>query len=160
MELKSKRHSIDSLFTFLLLLVFTMFTLILAGMGAAVYKNSSVHLDENYTSRTAVSYAAEKIRQHDRTDSIFLTEVEQIPALALCDTIDGEEFLTYIYFYDNSLCELFIRKENEPTAAMGSRLVPLSDFSIEKTDASFFTVRAVSPEGNALSMTIHSRTGN
>lgn len=160
MHLKQKRHSIDSLFTFLLILVFTMFTLILAGMGATVYRNSAAHLDENYTSRTAISYVAEKIRQHDRTDNIALTDLDGIPALVLSDTIEGEEFLTYIYFYDNSLCELFIRKDYEPSADMGSRLVSLSDFSITQTAPQLFTVCAVSPEGNELSMIIHSRTVN
>ena len=155
MQPKQKRHSTDSLFTFLLLLVFTLFTMILAGMGAAVYKNSAAHLEENYTSRTAVAYVSEKIRQNNRAGSIFLTEVEELPALALRETIDENTFITYIYFYDNALCELFIREESEPSAALGTKLVSLSDFSITETQPQLFTIRAVSPEGNELSMVVN-----
>ncbi len=160
MHLRQKRHSIDSLFTFLLLIVFSMFTLILAGTGAAVYKNSAAHLEENYTSRTAVAYVAEKIRQHDLSDSIWLTDVEQHPALALRTTAEEAEFITYIYFYDGFLCELFIRAESEPSAALGSRLVELSSFEIRESEPQLFCITAVSPEGNELSMTVHLQAGS
>ena len=55
MNLKQKTHSGDTLFSILLLLVFTVFTLMLADTEAAVYKNSTSHLNENYTSRTAIA---------------------------------------------------------------------------------------------------------
>lgn len=160
MNQNSSRHSISSFFTFLLLLVFMLFTLMLTGTGAAIYKNSSAHLEENYTSRTAVSYVTEKIRQHDQNGCIFLTEVEQLPALALSDTIQGEDYITYIYFYDQSLCELFIRKEQTPSAALGNRLTALSSFSIEQTKPQLFTIHACSLNGKELSASVYSRTGN
>lgn len=154
-----KRHATDTLFTFLLLLSFCLFTMVLSGMGAAVYKNSSAHLEENYTSRTAVAYVTEKVRQHNTAGSIFLSEVEGIPALALRDTIENSDFLTYVYFYENHLCELMTRAENTPTAQMGTPLVELSSLDIRladhSQDSSLLRVTAVSPEGNTLSAILH-----
>lgn len=157
-----KRHQADSLFTFLLLLIFALFTLVLAGTGGAVYKNGVTHLNENYTSRTAIAYVSEKVRQHDSRNDVFLTSVEDLPALGLRDVFDGEAFLTYIYFYDGCLRELFVRENTAPMASSGTKIVELSSFTIEndgmngQTDTgSLFTVTAVSPEGDALSLFIH-----
>lgn len=53
--MKPIRHTADTLFAVLLLLTFSLFAFLLAGTGAAVYKNSASYLEENYTSRTAVA---------------------------------------------------------------------------------------------------------
>lgn len=159
MNLKQKTHSGDTLFSILLLLVFTVFTLMLAGTGAAVYKNSTSHLNENYTSRTAIAYISEKIRQHNSAEDIFLSDVEGTAALALRETIDGETYLTYIYHYDEALCELFVRKDTEPILLSGSAIVELEDLEISMEPASqqgsILSITAVSPEGNSLSMMIY-----
>ncbi len=162
MRAKPKNHSIDSLFAFLLLLTFSLFTLMLAGMGSAVYRNGAAYLDENYTSRTAVAYVSEKVRQHDEAGSIFLTSVGELPALAFRDTIDGESFLTYVYFHDGALRELFISEDREPEAEMGSRIVELSSFSVEQAapedggdGVGMLSVTAVSHRGNSLTLLIH-----
>ena len=41
MNQKKGLHTADSLFSFLLLLVFSLFTLLLSGTGAAIYRNSA-----------------------------------------------------------------------------------------------------------------------
>ena len=55
MNSKPTRHSIDTLFTFLLLLSFLLFSLLVAGTGSIVYQNGTDSLNKNYTSRTALS---------------------------------------------------------------------------------------------------------
>ena len=62
MNSKPTRHSIDTLFTFLLLLSFLLFSLLVAGTGSMVYQNGTDSLNKNYTSRMALSYLAEKLR--------------------------------------------------------------------------------------------------
>jgi hypothetical protein len=124
------RHTFDSFFTFLLLLVFALFTLLLCAMGSSIYRNGVAHLNENYTSRTAIAYLSEKVRQHDSSEDIFLTEVESIPAIGFADEIDGASFVTYVYFYDGALRELFVRKDTTPLADMGNRIVELAGFEL------------------------------
>ncbi|MCD8346804.1 MAG: DUF4860 domain-containing protein [Lachnospiraceae bacterium] len=155
MYLRQKQHSTNTLFTFLLLLVFALFALLLASTGAVVYQNSVASLDENYTSRTAVAYVAEKIRQYDSEGQISFSQVEDIPALALHSAEDASAAtVTYIYFYDGSLCELYVREETTPAAAMGTAMVELSDFTIEQ-EQSLLRVTAVSTEGEEMSLLIH-----
>ena len=161
MQVKPKTHSIDSLFAFLLLLTFSLFTLILAGMGSTIYQNGATYLDENYTSRTAVAYVSEKVRQHDQSESIFMTSVGDLPALGFRDIIDEQSFLTYVYFYDGALRELFIQEDRSPEADMGTRIVELSDLSIEpvsgndRNEVRMLSVTAVSKKGNELSLLIY-----
>ena len=156
MQVRPKNHSIDSLFSFLLLLIFCLFTLLLSGMGSTIYRNGTAYLNENYTSRTAVAYVTEKVRQHDERGAVLLTEVEQLPALAFRDTIDGAVYVTYVYFYDNALCELMVPEDREPTAEMGSRIVELSSLTIEPAAGEdLLSVTAAGAEGNELSALIH-----
>lgn len=154
MKTAMKRHTADSFSSFLLLLIFSIFTLLLSGTGAAVYKNSAAKLDENYTSRTAVAYVSEKLRQHDTAGAVSLTEVEGCSALALLEDVSGERFVTYIYFYDGALRELFMRASSQPSAALGTAIVELADFTVEQTDA-MLRVSAVSPDGNEHSILLH-----
>ena len=167
MNAKQKNHSIDSLFSFLLLLVFFLFTVFLAKMGSAIYKSGVSHLNENYTSRTAIAYLTEKVRQHDKSGSIFLTSIEDLPAIAFFDTIeeaDGQtgSFLTYVYFSDHALYELFVRESTVPEKALGTPIVELSDFEIEEIretgTAPLLSVTAVSPKGDQLSTLIPLRS--
>ncbi len=158
MRTRQKNHSIDSLFAFLLLLIFCLFTLLLSGMGSTIYQNGTAYLNENYTSRTAAAYVAEKVRQHDEAGAVFMASINtavsdrSIPALALRDTIDGTDFITYVYFYDNALCELMVQEDKSPEAAMGSRIVELSSLAIEPVSGTnLLSVTAVGEEGRELS---------
>ena len=163
MSQRQKHHSIDSMFTFLLLLSFCLFSMVLAGMGAAVYKNGSSRLNENYTSRTAIAYVTEKVRQHDSAGDIFLTSVEDVPAVGFRDTVEEDTYITYVYFDGEFLCELFIRNNVAPLINMGSRLVELADLKISdvpeendgnpsKYQSSLLSVSATSREGECLSV--------
>lgn len=164
MNLKRNKYSSDFLFPLLLLLIFCLFSLFLAGTGSAVYKNGMAHLDENYTSRTAIAYLTEKVRQHDRSGDIFLTEVEDLPAIGFCDTVEEEDFVTYVYFYQGALCELFVRDTVTPLADMGSRLIELVSFDFEQVPAvgsdrsHLLSATAVSHENSSLSALIPLRS--
>lgn len=139
MKWKRKNHSADTPFSFFLLLIFTMFTMILAGTGAAVYQNSAAHLNENYTSRTAIAYIFEKVRQHNSKAAIFLSDVEGTDALVLSESIEEEAYLTYIYYYDHALCELFVHENTEPKLQSGSRIIELENLTIEPLETAAST---------------------
>ena len=129
MNAKPTRHSIDTLFTFLLLLSFLLFSLLVAGTGSIVYQNGTDSLNKNYTSRMALSYLAEKLRQHDHTDGVNVRELDDIPSLVLYEEQNGTHYCTYLYFYDGALRELFTQASNVPSADMGTVITELSGFS-------------------------------
>lgn len=160
MKLNTKKHSGSTLFTILLLFIFILFTLFLSGMGAAIYKNCTANLNENYTSRTAIAYLSEKIRQHNSKDSIYLSEIEGHEALVFRELIHDEPFLTYIYHYNNALYELFTREDTAAAVQSGSPVVALQDLIIQTetvadTAMPLLHVTVFGPEGDSLSTLIH-----
>ena len=87
---KQEKHFIvDILFVLALFGVFAVSALALVTIGADVYQHTVEDMGVNYESRTAVSYIMEKVRQNDTADSIFLTDLENVPAL--CMLLCGKE---------------------------------------------------------------------
>ena len=161
MKENRQRHSISGLFTLILLLMFAFSTLSLVLLGSRIYRNGISFLNRNYTTRTAVAYVTEKIRQHDEEDCVFLSELDGIPALLLKDEIDGDTFFTYIYFYDGALRELFMRSSSDPSPDMGSRIVVLDDFSVTASPELQDTllIRAAGGEGHSLEASVYVAAG-
>lgn len=159
MRKKQPAHAVDTLFTALLLLSFLLFAVLLAETGAAVYRKGADHLNENYCSRTALSYLSEKARQHDCSGAIFSAKVGECPALALKEQRENDVYQTYIYFYDNALRELFTRETTAVLPEMGSVIAQLSDFSFELEAAEdggqLLTVHVTDPDGTVHSACIH-----
>lgn len=58
-------HITDLLFSLGLLCLFTISSLTVLLIGAHVYKQTALDMKTNYTTRTALTYVAEKVRQHD-----------------------------------------------------------------------------------------------
>lgn len=158
---KRQRHSVGGLFTLSLLLMFAFSTLVLVLLGSRIYRNGVSHLDRNYTTRTALAYVTEKIRQHDEKDSVSFSELDGIPALFLKDTIDGDSFFTFVYFYDGALRELFVHSSTSPSPEMGSKIVSLDDFSVSAVPGMDDTVRifAVGEDGQCLESCVHVTSG-
>lgn len=156
--MKSKRnasHMIDMLFTLGLLLVFAASALAVVLIGAHVYKTTAANMDTNYTSRTSLSYAAEKIRQHDESGSIFTGKVEDEDALILLETIDGKEYATYIYEDDGMLKELFTDKNTSVQKKLGDAILEVQNFTIEALEGGFIRFTATDKENHTLSLLIH-----
>lgn len=130
---KSSFHVFDSLFAFLLLIAFLMFSLLLSGVGSAVYQKGTDSLNENYTTRTALAYLEEKLRQHDETGAFTETTVGDQPALALTETkVDMEPTSPTSIIMREPLRELFTSVSVTPSPDAGSKLTELSAFTFEE----------------------------
>ncbi len=129
-----KNHIVDVLFVLALFVVFTLSALVLVILGASVYKQTVNYMDENYTARTAYSYLTEKVRQNDLYDSISIGQLEGTTALVLTREIGGTDYATYLYLYDGSLRELFMRQGSDigsdPLSA-GQEILPLLDWDLQ-----------------------------
>lgn len=104
---EKKSHAMSVLFTMLLFLVFVLSALFTALIGSRVYENITVRSDWNYTGNTALSYIANKVRQGDRAGLVDVVQVEGTPVLEMKEEIGGSEYVTWIYWKDGSICELF-----------------------------------------------------
>ncbi len=133
---QEKNHIVDILFVLALFVVFTLSALVLVILGASVYRQTITYMDKNYTARTAYSYLTEKVRQNDRYDSISLGQLEGTDALVLTQEINDTTYATYLYLYEGSLRELFIRQGSDigtnPLSA-GQEILPLTDWNLEMT---------------------------
>ena len=107
---KEKPHIVDVLFVLALFGVFTLSALVLVILGANIYKQTVSHMTDNYDSRMACSYFAEKIRQNDLASSVELGELYDTEALVFSQEINGETYATYLYYHEGYLKELFMKK--------------------------------------------------
>ena len=150
-----QNHFIDVLFTLGLLCVFTASALAVVLIGAHVYKSTAEDMDANYTTRTSLSYMAEKIRQHDVSGSVSMGKIEDRDALILLETIEDKEYATYIYEDEGYIKELFTQKENTPKKSQGESILEVTDFTIQETSRGFFRFTAADSKKHSLSLLIH-----
>ncbi|MDD6660769.1 MAG: DUF4860 domain-containing protein [Lachnospiraceae bacterium] len=166
MTQKKSFHVFDALFAFLLLIAFLLFSLLLSGVGSVIYQKGTDSLNENYTTRTALAYLQEKLRQHDEADALSETTVGEQPALALAETKDGADYVTYIYYYDGALRELFTAASSTPIPETGSKITELSSFTFEelsspgKEDGHLLRLSAADDTGVVQSVIVHTSCGN
>lgn len=152
---RNQKHFIDVLFTLGLLCVFAASALAVVLIGAHVYKTTAADMDANYTTRTSLSYIAEKVRQHDESGSIFLGKVEDRDALIFLETIEDKEYATYIYEDEGYLKELFTQKEKEPKKSQGESILEVTDFTIQEASMGLFRFTAADRQKHSLSLLIH-----
>lgn len=129
------KHIVDVLFVLALFGVFAASALMLVTIGANVYKQNVANMNRNFSSRTAYSYITEKLRQNDTSNSISVGQLQDTDALVLSQELDGEEYATYLYYYDGYLKELYIRKDSFSGSDLldaGQDIMKLSSFSVEE----------------------------
>ena len=155
---KPRSHSIDILFSLLLFGMFVLFILMMLVFSAQTYKASVKGLEENNNLHTAAVYLTTKFRQHDTENSVKLTDFQGSPALCLSDTIDGEEYVTYIYLQDKELKELFTVQGSAATAEMGMPVAELEGFAIAETPEGFYQITMESSDGAHSRLLLHPGT--
>ena len=100
-------QSMNLLFTMLLFLVFVLCALFTVLIGGKVYENINSRIEENYSGQVVLNYVANKVRQGDRADSVTVREIEGVPVLELSQQINGSSYITWIYYRDGAVRELF-----------------------------------------------------
>lgn len=155
------RHIVDILFVLALFGLFTISALMLVTVGAEVYRNTVEDMDSNYEARTSFAYLTEKIRQNDATGSVSIGMLENIPALILSQTIDDQEYLTYLYYHEGCLKELLMKKGadlvGDPLSA-GNTVMPLAKLDMALAGDSLISFRLTTLEGQEKSLLISTRS--
>lgn len=157
MKLK-KRHMTDLFFSLSLFGVFSVCSFMLILIGVQIYRSSASQLSSTYSTRTALSYTAEKIRQHDREGSVSLTEINGETALVTKAQIGEETYMTYIYPEDNHLCELSVKEGTTVSAELGEKILEVNNFCITEKGNGFLEISASDNDGTPLKLLIHLRS--
>lgn len=139
-------HLVDILFTLALFCVFAGSALLVVLIGANVYKATIREMGENFNTRTSLTYVSTKVSQNDVEGAVYLGELEGIQSLVLEKQIEGEIYQTWIYYYNGSLCEVFIKEGTALRPSGGSSIIKVTSFRFESVDSS--TLRMVSTDEN------------
>ena len=145
---KRRKHSIDVVFALALFCTFAVSVLMVLMMGASSYKSVTAAMDSNYEDRTGAGYLAEKIRHFDSRGSIAAGKFDGNDALLLRQSVDGTEYITYIYYYDGYIRELLTENNSGMTAEAGEKVIEAAGFTIENTDNGMFKVTCIMPDGS------------
>ena len=153
--MKKREHITDLMFVILLLLMFVSFGLCVVIIGARVYQTTINDIEENNSSRTAIAYIEEKIRQNNEVGKIEVTTIENYPCLAIHSSVNKEEYITYIYCYKEQLFELYTKASNKVELGMGQSLVKLKELTIEDLEDGMYRIEVKSPSDKKSSVVVH-----
>lgn len=149
---------IDTVFVLALITLFAATSFVLVLIGAKQYRHITNTMNHNYEVRTTSSYIAEKIRQNDATSSVSITRLEGTEALCIYSVEEGVPFMTYIYYYDNSLRELTVTETSVFDLSSGQEIIPASGFVPSMPGSSLLRTDITDTNGNVHTFYFHLHT--
>ena len=152
MERQKSRHMIDILFTLALFGVFAICALMVVMMGAEVYRKGVQDMQNNFDTRTSLSYIATKLRRGDTEGAVSTPKLNGEDALMIEENIDGIKYATWIYCYDGKLREVFTLKELMPNLTDGQPIMEIDSVEFSKTSSGAVVITAHLPNGEKESM--------
>ncbi len=142
-----EKHSFDVVFVLLLFLVFTAAVLMVLISGASAYKNISVSVEEQFQERTCLNYISTKLRHYNAEGDIYIGEIGGVPALALRESVDGENFVTYIYLYDGSVRELYMQENVGLPPDAGDEIIEAENIEFSMPSDNIIRVECTGADG-------------
>lgn len=158
----SRTYSVDTVFVLVLFCVFAATILFVLMSGANVYKDTATLMQARYEERTCLSYISAKIKHYDDEGSVYLTDFNGTPALALEEEIDGAEYNTLIYFYDGHVKELFCEKNAEFSIDSGIDIIEAQDLRLAMVDkeSGLIKIKCTGKSGGSSTMIIGTMSEN
>lgn len=156
-ETRSNGHIIDVLFVLALFAVFIATALIVALMGADVYRDTVENMNRSFDTQTSLTYVSTKIRQNDIAGGVFLDDMAGIPSLVLEQEVEGEVYQTWIYHYDGSLKEMFVKKGSVLDPEFGISIMSVESFAVTEHKG-LFRIATTDRDGNPISAAVGTRT--
>lgn len=147
-----KKHMADLIFVLSLFGVFAVSALLAVLIGANVFRSSAEHFRHTSTTRTALAYLTEKVRQNDTVGGISIGKIEGTDALILHSTYNDKTYDTYIYAYDGNLQELFVSSSASPQRKAGQVIGGISGFNLEQVTDRLFLVSLTGSDGQNMSV--------
>nr|WP_051527049.1 DUF4860 domain-containing protein [[Eubacterium] cellulosolvens] len=150
LQMNPGRFSIVTVFPIILFCFFAFTGISVVMYGARVYETTIHKSTLDYSARTAIAYMTEKIRQNDTCGSVELGNFENCKALVLTprEALDDTSVRTYIYFYEDNLCELTTTDPSSVHPAAGTHILPLKDVSLDFLSDDLLHFKCVDNWGN------------
>ena len=128
LQLENSSRKIDTVFIVSLFVMFAITAILLILIGARQYRFTADSMNRNYEIRIASSYLTEKVHQSDTITGVSVVDFSVGSALALTDRQNNQTYITYIYYYDGVLKELFVKEDAAFTPSAGQTIVQLHGF--------------------------------
>lgn len=155
---EKQRIRVDSAGVFLLGAVFLFLSIGLVLLGGSLYSHITAGANKYDQTRTVFSYIANQVRRADINGSVEVGEWAGQEALLLNQDFDGWLFVTYLYYYDGALRELFVEKGAELDPEAGLAIVRLEGVGFQIDDRGLITVKASFEEGRYRQMYLSTRS--
>lgn len=153
---KENKHMVDVLFVIALFCVFAISALTLVIIGADVYKKTVSDMYINYDSRTSFAYITEKIRQNDSLGALSVATYGESEAICITENYNNVDYVTYLYQYEGSLCELNMRGDSKLDPSAGEAILPINSFHIEQVAPKLYCVH-LTTDADATTLYISTR---
>ena len=128
--------------------LFAISAIFVVFFGARVYENINYGINRNFTSRTAVSYITEKLRQRDSEGTATITVINDISTIHLIKKTNEIYENTYIYSDGGYLKEITLRDELTPGLSKGTPIMELRKFDVKEIAGGVFSITVVDTDGN------------
>lgn len=151
-------HTIDVVFALVLFCVFAMSLLLVLLTGAKAYRGVRDNMEEQYAERTCISYIAAKVRHYDECGAVRVETFDGVPALCLTESVDGVEYVTYLYYYEGYVCELFTDPELVLHAQDGMRIMEAASLSISQAAEDLLVVSCAGMDGDSVEVMLYLRS--
>lgn len=153
-------HSFDTVLTLALFGLLAGCLLMVLMLGAKSYQQVVSSMEESYEERTCLQYIATKINHYSGLDAVTVLEFGEGSALALEETIEGCDYVTYLYFYEGRMRELFCETDVELTPEAGFSIMEIQEFHVEEVSDNLLRLSCTGSGGTAqLYVGIHGREG-
>lgn len=159
MNEKREKHIVDVLFVIGLFCIFALSAIFLISIGANIYSKTVTNMDENFRTRTSLSYVVEKIRQADREGAVSVGTFEGNPAVILDSEANGTEYRTYLYEYNGMLKELMERSDLSLSASAGQDIMEMEQFELTLVNDHLIHCTLQTPKEDPVSFYICVRSG-
>ncbi len=157
MKIKTqKHHVIDFIFPVALFFVFAVSSLIVVLLATRIYKSTTEESQEQYTSRTTLSYITEKVRQNDEAGNVSVGKLDGSDCLMLKPS--GADYTTYIYEHDGALKELSVKEGTRPSPLAGELILEVKSFQAESLSDSLFRFTIATEQNNTHSVVVGTKT--
>ncbi len=157
-QVQQKGQTVNLLFTMLLFLVFVLSALFTVLIGGKVYENINNRIQENYSGQVVLNYVANKVRQGDQAGSVTVKTIEDTQVLELAREIDGRNFVTWIYYGDGAVRELFTNEGSGLGLKDGLEIMECEGLTFIQ-EGSVLNVQVTGAEVNSLLLNIRSGGG-
>ena len=144
-------QTMSVLFTMLLFLVFIMCALFTVLAGSKVYENISSRMDQTYTGSVALQYVANKVRQGDADKAVAVRTEDGQPVLEIRESIEGGDYITWIYYYEGSIQELFTYEDS----GLGLEILECDGLTITQ-EGQLLHVTTLGAGGGSLTLSLRS----